>query len=594
VSGAAEAIDPAWIKDVFIFLGAAGIVVPLFHRARFGAVFGFLVVGVIVGPFGLGRFTQHHPWIDFLTIDDPQRVTPFAELGVIFLLFLFGLELSFERLWQMRRYLLGVGALQVGVSALAIGSTAFLLGVKRDAAIVLGLCLAMSSTAIVMQLLREQNRLGTQLGRLAFSILLFQDLMVVPILFITGVLGSGVGDGILLSLVSAIAQAAVAIAAIMVVGRYVLQPMLRFVAATGSRDLIMAITVLIVVAAAGVTGAAGLSTALGAFLAGLLLGETEHRHQINVDLEPFKGLLLGLFFVTVGMTIDLRFVAAYAHYIVVGVLSLLVVKASILLVAARALGVARGVAIEDAILLAGGGEFALVVISLARGNGLLDSELAQIVTMVVGITMILTPVLAFLAHRLGATAQYLDEAKTEIPRDAEELQAEVVIVGFGRVGQSIAAILKRKGISYVAVDQDSALVARERKKGHAVYLGDGRRPEILDRVGVENAAALAATLADIDGAEHIVATSSRHWPDVPVCARARDREHAARLRSLGATVVLEAFEPSLQLAGRVLEKLGYTEDKVGETLAEAREIEIAAIAAGKPEKPRRRKRVSET
>jgi len=589
VDGSADAINPAWIKDVFIFLGAAGIVVPIFHRARMGAVFGFLLVGVIVGPFGLGRFTSDYPWVDFLTIDDPQRAEPFAELGVIFLLFLLGLELSFGRLWQMRRYLLGVGALQVGLSVMAIGGAAYLLGAGDDASIVLGLCLALSSTAIVMQLLREQNRVGTQLGRLAFSILLFQDLMVVPILFITGVLGHGVEDGIVLPLLFALAQAVLAVAVIMVAGRYVVHPIMRFVAATGSRDLLMAVTVLIVVTAAGGTGAAGLSTGLGAFLAGLLLGESEHRHQIEADLDPFKGLLLGLFFVTVGMTIDLRFIADYAHYIVLAVLGLLFVKAAILLIAARLVGVARGVAIEDAILLAQAGEFALVIIALARRDGLFSGELAQFVTTVVGISMILTPLLGFLARRAGARALSRENATTTVPADAGELEAEVVIVGFGRVGQSVAAVLEQEGISYVALDSDAALVTRERKKGKPVFFGDGRRAEILQRVGAENATALVATLADSEGAERIVATSSRQWPDVPVCARAKDRAHAARLRALGAVVVPEALEPSLQLAGRVLEKVGYTEDKVGLSIAAARESELGAIAEEQPA-PRRRGR----
>ena len=392
-----EVVDAAWIKDVFVFLGAAGIVVPLFHRARIGAVLGFLVVGLVVGPYGLGRIAQEYPWFEYLTIRDPRRVEPFAELGVIFLLFLLGLELSFARLWQMRRYVLGVGGIQVGLTALVIGAAAGLAG-AGEAAIVVGLCLALSSTAIVMQLLREQHRSATATGRLALAILLFQDLMVVPILFVTGVLGGGKG-GIGTGLLIALGQAAAAVGIIMVAGRYVMRPLLRFVVATGSRDLIMAVTVLIVVAAAGSTGAAGLTTALGAFLAGLLLGETEYGHQIEIDLDPFKGLLLGLFFVTVGMTIDLREIAAQALYVFAAVIGLLAIKAVTLFGAARVLGVSRALSLEVALILAQAGEFAFVVIALARGNGLFAEPLAQFVTAVVGISMILTPLLAIGARR---------------------------------------------------------------------------------------------------------------------------------------------------------------------------------------------------
>jgi CPA2 family monovalent cation:H+ antiporter-2 len=458
VEGASETLNAPWIKDVFIFLGAAGLVVPIFHRARVGAVFGFLLVGLIVGPFGLGRWEWDYPWIQYLTIDDPERVEPFAELGVIFLLFLLGLELSFARLWQMRRYLLGVGAAQVGASALAIGAIATWFGLDVEAAIVLGLCLALSSTAIVMQLLREEKRVSTPVGRLALAVLLFQDLMVVPILFITGVFGGDGRDGILFPLMIALGQAVLAIVAIMFVGRLVARPLLRFVAKTGSRDLIMAVTVLIVVAAAGGTGAAGLSTALGAFLAGLLLGETEHKHEIEVDLEPFKGLLLGLFFVTVGMSIDLKVVAAHAHLVLFAVAGLIVLKAAVMFGAARLLGVTVTVAIESSLLLSQAGEFALVVISLARGDGLFGPELAQIATSTVGITMILTPFLAIAARRAARARPWAARDDATLPVDARDVEAEVIIVGFGRVGTLVATALDRVGVRYIALDLDASLV----------------------------------------------------------------------------------------------------------------------------------------
>ena len=260
----------AWLKDVLVFLAAAGLVVPLFHRARFGAVLGFLVIGVVVGPYGFGQFAADYPWLRYLTIEDRSRAEPFAELGVLFLLFLIGLELSLVRLWSMRRYVAGIGGLQFVLSALAIGAGLAALGTSANVAIVLGLCLAMSSTAIVMQLLEEQGRSTAPVGRVALAVLLFQDLMVAPVLFGVDILGRG-GPNVALSLASALLQGAVLVAVIIVAGRYVVQPIFRSAARTGSRDLIMAITMFLVLAVAAATGLAGLSTALGAFLAGLLL-----------------------------------------------------------------------------------------------------------------------------------------------------------------------------------------------------------------------------------------------------------------------------------------------------------------------------------
>jgi monovalent cation:H+ antiporter-2, CPA2 family len=589
VEGASEALNAAWIKDVFIFLGAAGIVVPIFHRARIGAVFGFLVVGLIVGPFGLGRLEWNYPWVEYLTIDDPERVEPFAELGVIFLLFLLGLELSIARLWQMRRNLLGVGALQVGLSGLAIGVASVFAGAGYEIAIVLGLCLALSSTAIVMELMREQNRVATPLGRLALAVLLFQDLTVVPILFVTGVLGRGIEDGILVPLLIALGQAAIAIFVILVAGRFVARPLLRFVVATGSRDLIMAVTVLIVVTAAGATGAAGLSTALGAFLAGLLLSETEYRHEIEVDLDPFKGLLLGLFFVTVGMTIDVLQIAAHIFSIVAAVVGLLTIKALVLFGIARAFGVTRGTALESSLLLAQAGEFALVVITLARGDGLLGPELAQFVTAVVGITMILTPGLAFLARKLGAIGGDRESAADAAP-DAGDTDVQAIIVGFGRVGRTVARVLEREQITYIALDTDGALVARERKKGKPIYFGDGRHKAILEHAGIAHADSVVATLADGEGTEHLIMLCAKHWPHLALFARAKDREHAARLTARGATVVPETVEPSLQLAARVLDQLGFSDGRITQTLAAVREAELGEQVAyeAASRKPKRR------
>jgi len=363
----------AWLKDVLVFLAAAGLVVPLFHRARIGAVLGFLCVGIAVGPYGFGQLAADFPWLRYLTIEDRGRAEPFAELGVLFLLFLIGLELSLARLWSLRRYVAGIGALQFAFSALAVGAALVAMGVSTGSAVVLGLCLAMSSTAIVMQLLEEQGRSATPVGRVALAVLLFQDLMVAPVLFGVEILSRG-GPNLMLALAGALLQAAVVVVVIIGAGRYLLQPVFRSVARTGSRELIMAITLFIVLAVGVATGLAGLSTALGAFLAGLLLSETEYRHQVEIDLAPFKGLLIGLFFITVGMAIDIRVIWSHIGLVLVAVAALLAAKTVILFAASRALGVSIAVAAEVAILLAQGGEFAFVVIGLGRVGGLLSAE----------------------------------------------------------------------------------------------------------------------------------------------------------------------------------------------------------------------------
>jgi CPA2 family monovalent cation:H+ antiporter-2 len=566
-----------WLKDLFVFLAVAGLIVPLFHRARIGTVLSFLVAGVAVGPYGLGLLADEHPWIRYLTIEDRARADPFAELGVMFLLFMLGLEFSLPRLWSLRRYVLGLGASQFMLSALAIAAAVAITGYGAPAAIVLGVALAMSSTAIVMQLLEEQGRTGTPVGRTALSVLLFQDLMVAPVLLLTGVLGRG-GESILLALGFATLQAVAAIAVIIGAGRFVLRPLLRFTAKTGSRELIMAITVLIVVGVAGATGLAGLSAALGAFLAGLLLGETEYRHQIEVDLEPFKGLLLGLFFITVGMTIDVRAVWAEAPWLLLTVAGLLLVKGAILLAAGRVFALPIAVAAEIALLAPQAGEFAFVVIGLGRANGLLPPDLAQFALALVGLTMILTPLLARGARRVGRSLQHIDHRERLPDEGTAALEDHVVIGGFGRVGQTIARQLEAENIPYIALDTNGELVTRERKAGRMVYFGDASRREFLERAGAARARAFVVTLDDPGAAERMVSAVRELKPDALVFARATDPTHAARLVKLGAVdVIPEAVESSLQLAGRVLEGLGLPEEAVVQRVSRAREEELGRL-----------------
>lgn len=578
-------------KAFLLFLAIAGVVVPLFHRARIGTVLAFLLAGVALGPHGLGRLAADHPWLWYVTFDNPDRAMPLAELGIIFLLFLLGLELSIGRLWQLRRYVLGVGFLQVAFSCVALGLLVRFSGAPHPAGIILGLCLALSSTAIVMQILAEQHRTDTEVGRVALSVLLFQDLMVVPILFIVGVLasraaGAAPAHSTVVSLILPFLQALGVVAVIMLAGRYLFTPLLRSAARTGSRDLIMAITLLIVVGISALTASSGLSFALGAFLAGLLLSESEYRHHIETDLEPFKGLLLGIFFITVGTSIDVTVVLTHAGWILAGLAVLLTVKVAILFAVARTFSVPLPASIELALLLAQGGEFAFVVMGLARAQGLISPELATTTVAVVGLGMMVTPALAMLARRLSERFAHHAHAAHLPAEGAVEFENHVVIGGFGRVGHTIAELLEAEGVSFVALDRNGPMVGAERKRGRHVYFGDASRPELLERAGARRARAFVVTLDDPLTAEHMVRAIRGLCPDAPIYARAKDADHAARLASLGCIEVIpEAVEASLQLGARVLESVGLPEHAVAERVDAARDqvgakLQAASAQAG--------------
>lgn len=567
------------LKGLIIFLVVAGVVVPLFHRARIGTVLGFLIAGVVLGPHGLGRLSDAHPWLDFVTFDNPEQAAALAEFGIVVLLFLLGLELSLQRLWQLRRYVFGVGVAQVAFSTVAIGAGIQLFGAVPPAGIVLGLCLALSSTAIVMQLLIEQHRAANQVGRIALSVLLFQDLMVVPILFVVDIMGGSKeieGAGIL-PLVRPFAEALAAVIGIMLVGRFVVRPLLRSAVRTGSRDLIMAITLLILVAFSLATGLAGLSVALGAFLAGLVLSDSEARHNIEVDLEPFKGLLLGIFFITVGTNVDVVKMAGDAGWIVAGVIGLLAVKAAILYVVARVFRVPRPDAAEVALLLAQAGEFAFVVIAVA--GPLLPARLAAGAVAVVGLSMLATPLLAAAARRLSAHLAEAEHGAHAPGPDLTELNNHVVIGGFGRVGRLIGSALDAENVPYVALDANGELVARMRLERRPVFFGDAGRQELLERVGGARARAFVVTLNSPPAAERMVEAALTLQPKAMILARAVDPAHAVRLMDCGAvSVIPETVEGGLQLTARLLEKLDLPDEVVIERVAAMRAAELGRLA----------------
>ncbi|MFO0293005.1 MAG: cation:proton antiporter [Rhodospirillales bacterium] len=562
-----------YLREILIFLAAAGLVLPVALRLRVNPVLGYLAVGGAIGPFGLGLWAADMPLLSHLVISDLEGVRTLAELGIIFLLFTIGLELSLDRLWAMRRLVFGLGGLQVCVTAAAIAAIALAFGNPVPAATVFGAALALSSTALAMQILVQSRRLATPLGRTSFSILLLQDLAVVPIMLLVGMLAAQPGGGVAADVAAALAKAALAIGAIYALGRLVLRPVLHLVAQARSREMFMAAILLVALGTALMTAAAGLSMALGAFLAGLLLAETEYRHEIEVDLEPFKGLMLGLFFVSVGMGIDWRLVAEMPVRLIASVVGLIALKAAIVAALCRAFGLPRHTAIEAGLLLGQAGEFAFIVVGMALTLGLVQDAAGQFMLIVAGLSMLATPPVAALARRAAAGLERSASAAAAA-EPIEPLDGHVVVAGFGRVGRMLAAALQAEAVPFVAVDPDPGTVARGRADGLPVFFGDASRLDMLERAHVAAAAGVVITMDDFAAAERIVRGIRLRWSSVPIYVRARDSAHARLLIAAGASsAVPETVEASLQLAGRVLEGLGVDEDIVRRRLEHQRALD---------------------
>jgi len=563
-------------REALVFLGTAGVIIPLMTRFRVSPVVGFLVAGLLLGPNAIGRFSEAVPLLEWVTIRSQEAVDTLAELGVAFLLFTIGLELSLDRLWTMRRTVFGLGMAQVVVTTAAIALTAFAFGNPIDASLVIGACLALSSTAIVVQLLAEQHRLASVAGRNIFGILLAQDLAVVPILFLIVVFGDAAKSGdaealtlgpVLQGLGWALLQAITAVSLIVGIGRVILRRLFKSVARTHNRELFMAAILFVVVGTSLITRFSGLSMALGAFLAGLILAETEFRRQVEVDIEPFKGLLLGLFFISVGMRIDLAEVAREPFMVVISIVGMVGLKALVIGALARLFGLAWPVALEASLLLAGGGEFAFLVLSLASSSGLTSYNVEQFMLLVASGTMLATPLLARLGRSVGQRslrASALDEPQ-QVANEGQPL-----VIGAGRVGGLVGEILSAEGHRCVAIDRDAEIVARGRKAGLEIVFGDAQRPGILRKCGIDTAPVAIVTVHDPAVTEQIVTLLHRLRPEMPVIARARDAEHAVRLFALGATQVIpEAFETGLDLVGSALRVLGAPREKAS-ALIEAR------------------------
>jgi monovalent cation:H+ antiporter-2, CPA2 family len=552
--------DSSHIQPVLILLLAAIASVPLFHRLGMSSVLGYLVAGVLIGPFG------------FRLIPDIEQAQIVAEVGVIFLLFAIGLDLPFKRLRAVWRYLFGLGLAQVGLSSLVIGLGAWTLGQSGEAAIVIGGALALSSTAIVLQLLAERGELAARFGRIAVAVLLFQDLAVIPLLTLLPLVACE-QTSLATALGLAFIKAVIALALVVTVGQLIVRPAYRFIASLRLPELFAATTLFIVLGTGWLTAQFGMSMALGAFLAGLLLAETEFRHQIEADIKPFRGLFLGLFFLTVGMHIDLQLIYGKLAIIVAFALGLISVKALVLAGLCRVFALDRSTSARLGLLLAQGGEFAFVILGLATQLKVLVTETGSLLIAIVSLTMAATPLLAVVGRRLATALEQRDVA--EIDQIAEEVRGlsnHIIVAGFGRVGQIVGSLLGSKGIPYIAIDFSMQRVAEGRKRGLPLYYGDASRPEVLQAAGIENAAGAVITIDQPDDAERIVAALIRSQPDLKIVVRSRDAEHGTRLVRAGAAAVIhEAFEPGLQMGATALQIVGATQDEVARALDAARQ-----------------------
>lgn len=540
------------LGDALVILGAAGIVIPLFTRLRITPVIGFILVGLVVGPYGLGRLVFDHPWLEYITISDPEGLKPFAEFGIILLLFEIGLELSFNRLWAMRRQVFGGGAMELLVAGSLIAFALSLMGQPLGGALGLGLALAMSSTALVLPITGTQS----PVGKAALATLLFEDIALVPAIFLLGALAPHAGSDSWSALGRTLALGTLVVALLLVLGRLLLPRLFAQAARTKSPELFMAASLLVVIVAALATGAVGLSPLMGALLAGLLIAETEYHTEVEAFTAPFKGLALGVFLLTVGMSIDLRVVWDSLWTVLAATLAVLVLKAVVTAFALRLMGARPGTATEAGILLASPSETTLIVLAAASSAALIQPGTAQFWQIVTALGLTVTPILAWLGRRVGRSVDH-ERAMRQAGEDATGDAGRAIIVGCGRVGRLVADMLETHHKPYLMIDSDADQVREATGRGHNARFADAARSGTLSRLGVEQASAVILTMDEPVGAQRLVRKLREQYPDLTIIARARDVGHAAALYRAGASLAVpETLESSLQLSEAVLVDLG--------------------------------------
>ena len=555
------------LSDALTILGAAGIVIPAFARLRISPVIGFIIVGIIAGPFGLGALTDRYPWLSWVSITDPEGIEPFAELGIILLLFSIGLELSFRRLVAMRHMVFGIGAAEMVLIAALIAGALLVTGQESaQGALWLALALAMSSTALVLPISGTQG----PVGRAALSMLLFEDLALVPMLFLIGAAGGAATSG----LGQIALQGTLVILAILVVGRFVLPSLFAQAARSKKPELFLAISLLVVILAATVTASTGLSPILGALVAGLVIAETDYRSEVELVIEPFKGLALGIFLITVGMRIDVGALLGNWPILLGALLAVLLVKAMVTGLLLRMAGARPGVAAETGLLMASPSETTLIVLGAAGVAGILGAETVAFWSAATAIGLTITPLLASLGRLMARRVDHAALAAEE----AGPTAGKTMIFGFGRVGRMVADMLAEHGRPYLAVDSDIDGFTEARKHGYSVLYGDVSRRELIEKLNLDTVLAVVLTMDDPVLTARIARRLREEHPALPIIARARDTDHAAALYRAGVTdAVPEALEASLQLSEAVLVDIGVAMGPVIASIHEKRSVLRAEI-----------------
>jgi glutathione-regulated potassium-efflux system ancillary protein KefC len=536
--------EPSMLTSTIVYLGAAVVCVPAAKALRLGSVLGYLAAGCIIGPFGLGL------------VADPAATLHFAEIGVVLMLFVIGLELDLAHLWRLRRAVFGGGSVQLVAAAASLGLAALAVGLPWQAALVTGLSLGLSSTAVSMQIMGEKNLLPTPVGRTAFGVLLFQDIAAIPLLALVPFLAEApsVSSGLDPTAVLKALKVLGAVVLVVVIGRFLTRPVLRVVARTGQREVFSAFTLLLVLGIAQLMASVGISMALGAFLAGVLLAGSEYRHALETDIEPFRGLLMGLFFIAVGMSVDFGLLGREPLALLLLVLGFQLLKGVSLAAIAPAIGVSRGERWLLAALLAQGGEFAFVVFGVARSARLLPGDWDARLTLAVALSMALTPVLLILHDRWLASRS--EKAERE-PDAIEDEHPQVIIAGFGRFGQIVGRLLFASGIKATVLDHDPDRIESLRTFGFMVHYGDATRLDLLRAAGADHARLFVLAVDDPDTSVRLAELLRENFPKLPIVSRARDVSHWQRLRALGIQVVeRETFESAIVVGRRALEVLG--------------------------------------
>ncbi|WP_257548424.1 cation:proton antiporter [Sphingopyxis sp. DBS4] len=544
--------DTSLIGDALVVLGAAGVIIPAFARFRISPVIGFILVGLLVGPSGLGSLTGDYSWLRHVTIGSAEEIALFAELGIVLLLFSIGLELSFRRLWQLRKLVFGIGAAELFVAGAILGTALLFVGnLSTAAAYGLGIALALSSTALVLPIAGTKSAVG----RASFSMLLFEDLALVPIIFVLAAFSPATSGNSTELLLTTLWQGAVVVAGLAIGGWFLLPKIFAQAARAKDPELFLAASLLVVIVAALATAAVGLSPIVGALLAGLMIAETEYHNEVEAITAPFKGLALGVFLISVGMGLNLKSIAALWPQLIAAVVGVVIVKAAVTAALLRFSGAARrGTAAEVGLLMASPSETTLIVLATAFQAQLISRETAEFWQLVTAIGLTITPLLARIGHDIARRIE-MRNADAEIGEEAPPRRT--VIVGFGRVGRIVAELLREHGRPYIAVDADIDTVAAARRDGFTVRFADVARPGSLDHLGIEVADAVVLTMDDPVQQLRMTRQLRRKYPDLPIISRARGADHAAALYQAGATdAVPETLESSLQLAEAVLIDLG--------------------------------------